>query len=145
MPQRSDLSRPEDLETHMDEIKRMINKMQVSESLETLSSASEGHYSRSSYDGSDNSSHHTSWGHSRDSSSSHHSVIAGSTGHESDQNVYTPIPAANELVGNLEVLCSLGEGASGEVAKVHIRSTGQIIARKVCAQYILISGYHYVA
>lgn len=42
------------------------------------------------------------------------------------------VPPVSELAGNLDVLTSLGEGASGEVAKARIRSTGKIVARKVC-------------
>lgn len=38
---------------------------------------------------------------------------------------------AMPLEGNLEVLESLGEGASGEVAKARVKSTGEIVARKV--------------
>lgn len=47
------------------------------------------------------------------------------TSADSEEFYQVPWPA------NLEVLQVLGEGASGQVAKVRLRSTGQVLARKV--------------
>ena len=51
-------------------------------------------------------------------------------------------PGVDSLPGNLEVLQSLGEGASGEVAKARIVSTGLVVAIKVRARAICVWCLH---
>ncbi|SHO78204.1 Similar to S.cerevisiae protein MKK2 (MAPKK involved in the protein kinase C signaling pathway) [Malassezia sympodialis ATCC 42132] len=111
-----------DMDTYMDEIRRVLDQMNVNESeniLDKFENEQKGNLGSSTERFSSN---------SYDNLSS----IAMQRGASQDSDISSTSShiSMKDLRDNLEVICSLGEGASGEVAKACIKTTGQIIARK---------------
>ena len=119
-----------DMDTYMDEIRRVLDQMNVNESeniLDKFENEQKGNLGSSTERFSSN---------SYDNLSS----IAMQRGASQDSDISSTSShiSMKDLRDNLEVICSLGEGASGEVAKACIKTTGQIIARKVCNTMLMV-------
>lgn len=118
------------MDTYMDEIRRVLDQMNVNESeniLDKFENEQKGNLGSSTERFSSN---------SYDNLSS----IAMQRGASQDSDISSTSShiSMKDLRDNLEVICSLGEGASGEVAKACIKTTGQIIARKVCNTVLMV-------
>lgn len=137
MPRNDNLVSETNVQEQMDELQRMINSMQTSESLgspESLGSSNLGRSSCSLDAGSSNNSSKTSSSVNLGEDILKQSNMFSHTSsfEHSYYNVPVP-PRADELEGNLEVLQYLGEGTSGEVSKARVKTTGFVVACKVRA------------
>ena len=113
------------LETQMDEIKRMLDDTRTPASMSYEYGGVDMHAQASGESGMTSSSNSSSWHMHHDSSS------VPFMRSNSSLELESSIPPASEHANDIEVLASLGEGASGEVKKARIKSTGKIIAQKV--------------
>ena len=113
------------LETQMDELKRMLDDMKTPASVSYEYGGVDMQVQASGDSGMTSSSNSSSWHMPQDPSSV--SFMRSNSSLELESS----IPPASEHANDIEVLASLGEGASGEVKKARIKSTGKIIAQKV--------------
>lgn len=112
-----------DVDSYMDEIKRVLDQMNVNDDRRTSFSSDKDSKRTSS----------SSFDHASLDSHENLRPMQRAMSQDSDMSSNSGHLTATDICKNLEVLCSLGEGASGEVAKARIKTTGQIIARKVRA------------
>lgn len=130
MPPACQNMRAGDMDTYMDEIKRVLDQMNVKECNNTNEK-----YRRDPKRDSGSSSERFSMN-SWDNPSS--TTMQRGMSQDSDISSNSSHVSIMDLRDNLEVICSLGEGASGEVAKAYIKTTGHIVARKVCGLMLTV-------
>ena len=131
MPKAPQRAPSDELEIHMDEIKRVLDQMSSSipRGDEALELGGNQGMSREGTKGRHMHTQSTSLSNVQGRASPEKMRRSNSC----ERDCLVPgVPPVSELAGNLDVLTSLGEGASGEMAKARIRSTGKIVARKVC-------------
>lgn len=131
MPFRSQEALNENPGDYMDELQRVVQRMHIPDDARE-SNGGPNRLSLSSLEASDLSSSDTSP--NKRASWNSNNYFCHTDAPEMRTSASEPGYSRSEpmvLEGNLEVLESLGEGASGEVAKARVKSTGLIVARKV--------------
>ncbi|WFD30663.1 mitogen-activated protein kinase kinase [Malassezia sp. CBS 17886] len=121
MPHNAHFAQPRDSESCADELQRVLGGIALQDAAPRCADNLSLHrLSSSSYEGSD-----------PPQSSQRVSSASSPTPDRQDRGTPAMLdPQDLRTEDDLEVLASLGEGASGEVAKARVKSTGQIIARK---------------
>ncbi|WFD06213.1 mitogen-activated protein kinase kinase [Malassezia vespertilionis] len=121
MPRKAHIEEPQSMQDHMDELQKHVQRMRLPEEhRDDLLSLHRLSYSSGSTD---------EIGHSDESQELHRRSDGAA---EIRQTQSDPRAMFNNsmLEGNLEIIRSLGEGSSGEVALARVRPTGRVIARK---------------